>query len=273
MTWNLKDDAFARTLIAAHRGVAGGDIPGNTPEAFDTALCQGADMVELDVSNTADGELFVFHPGMEPVFLHSKRYLKEMTAEEARKLVYVNGDGTPTEKKLTTFDAMLEHLKDRCYINVDKFWDNVEPITRAIRRHGMAEQILVKTGPNPAVADWLEQNAPEINYMLILSGEDTQSEAMLRRKLNYIGVEALFDREDCPIAGEAYAEWMRKHGLIRWVNAIVYDHRAVLAAGHNDNISAPGRMDEGWGWLLDHGFNIIQTDWPMMLRHYMEHRK
>ena len=109
--------------------------------------------------------------------------------------------------------------------------------------------------------------------MLILSGEDTQSEAMLRRKLNYIGVEALFDRENCPIAGEAYAEWMRKHGLIRWVNAIVYDHRAVLAAGHNDNISAPGRMDEGWGWLLDHGFNIIQTDWPMMLRHYMEQRK
>ena len=50
-------------------------------------------------------------------------------------------------------------------------------------------------------------------------------------------------------------------------------HRAVLAAGHNDNISAPGRMDEGWGWLLDHGFNMIQTDWPMMLRHYMEHRK
>ena len=273
MNWNLKEDAFSRTLIAAHRGVAGGDIPGNTPEAFDTALGQGADMVELDVSNTADGELFVFHPGMEPVFLRSKCYLKEMTAEEARKLVYVNGDGVPTEKKLTTFDAMLEHLKDRCYINVDKFWDNVEPITRAIRRHGMAEQILVKTGPDPAAADWLEQNAPEINYMLILAGEDTQSEAMLRRKLNYIGVEALFDREDCPIAGEVYAEWMRKHGLIRWVNAIVYDHRAVLAAGHNDNISAPGRMDEGWGWLLDHGFNIIQTDWPMMLRHYMEHRK
>ena len=82
-------------------------------------------------------------------------------------------------------------------------------------------------------------------------------------------MEALFDREDAPLPGEAYAEWMRKHGLIRWVNAIVYDHRAVLAAGHNDDISAPGRMDEGWGWLLDHGFNIIQTDWPMMLRHYI----
>ena len=28
MNWNLKEDAFSRTLIAAHRGVAGGDIPG-----------------------------------------------------------------------------------------------------------------------------------------------------------------------------------------------------------------------------------------------------
>lgn len=47
MNWNLKEDAFSRTLIAAHCGVAGGDIPGNTLEAFDTALCQGADMIEL----------------------------------------------------------------------------------------------------------------------------------------------------------------------------------------------------------------------------------
>ena len=121
MNWNLKEDAFSRTLIAAHRGVAGGDIPGNTLEAFDTALCQGADMIELDVSHTSDGELFVFHPGMEPVFLHSNRLLKDMTADEARKLYYFNGDGAQTQKKLSTFDEALEHLKGRCYINVDKF--------------------------------------------------------------------------------------------------------------------------------------------------------
>lgn len=272
MNWNLKEDAFSRTLIAAHRGVAGGDIPGNTLEAFDTALCQGADMIELDVSHTSDGELFVFHSGMEPVFLHSNRLLKDMTADEARKLYYFNGDGAQTQKKLSTFDEALEHLKGRCYINVDKFWENVEGITGTIRRHGMADQILVKTAPDEAITDWLEQNAPEINYMLILSEEDRHSERMLRRHLNYVGVESLFARENCPIAGEKYAEWMRAHGLLRWGNAIVYSYKAVLAAGHDDNRSAPGHMDEGWGWLLEHGFNIIQTDWPMMLRSYMERR-
>ena len=95
-------------------------------------------------------------------------------------------------KELSTFDEALEHLKGRCYINVDKFWENVEEITGTIRRHGMADQILVKTAPDEAITDWLEQNAPEINYMLILSEEDRHSERMLRRHLNYVGVESLF---------------------------------------------------------------------------------
>ena len=68
MNWNLKEDAFSRTLIAAHRGVAGGDIPGNTLEAFDTALCQGADMIELDVSHTSMGSCLFFILGRSRFF-------------------------------------------------------------------------------------------------------------------------------------------------------------------------------------------------------------
>ena len=121
MTFNLRQDALSRTLITAHRGVFGGNIPGNTLDSFDAALCQGADMIELDVSNTNDGELFVFHPRMEPVFLRSERLLCEMTAAQARELHFYNGDMVMTQKKLNTFDEALEHLKGRCYINVDNF--------------------------------------------------------------------------------------------------------------------------------------------------------
>ena len=273
MKFDLRNDALTKTLIVAHRGVFGGNIPGNTLDAFDAALCQGADMIELDVSNTADGELFVFHPGMEKVFLQSERRLKEMTAREARQLRFVNGDWAPSGKRLNTFDEALEHLKGRCYINVDKFWDNVSPICQAIRRHGMMDQILVKTAPSEEVAACLESVAPDVNYMLIIRREDTVSEKMLERKLNYVGAEVLFDREDCPVASPAYIDWMHRHRLLVWVNAIVYNVNTVLAAGHNDDISAPGRMDEGWGWLLDRGFDMIQTDWPMMLKSYMSTRK
>jgi len=54
-----------------------------------------------------------------------------------------------------------------------------------------------------------------------------------------------------------------------WYNAIVFNYKTVHAAGHNDDISAAGKPDEGWGWLIDRGVDMIQTDWPGMLRQYM----
>ena len=46
----------------------------------------------------------------------------------------------------------------------------------------------------------------------------------------------------------------------------------MLSAGHNDDISAAGEPERGWGWLLDR-FDIIQTDWCGMIKHFMEHRE
>ncbi len=272
MHFDLQKDALSRTMIAAHRGVSGGNIPGNTLASFDAALLQGADMIELDVSNSLDGELFVFHPGMEPVFLRQDKLLSEMPADEIRKLVFRNNDSTPTQFGINTFDEALEHLKGRCYINVDKFWNNVDAIVKAIRRHNMMDQILVKTAPNEDVYDYLEQNAPNVSYMAILKNHDDQTEKLRKRGLHYVGAEVLFKTEDSEFAAAEYIDRMHKAGLLVWANAIVYNHKDVLAAGHNDDISIVGHMDEGWGWLLDKGYDIIQTDWPLMLKTYMNQR-
>lgn len=272
MHFDLRTDALSRTLVTAHRGVWGGNIPGNTLASFDIALLQGADMIELDITSSADGELFVFHPGMEPVFLRSDKSISDLPASEVRQMIFRNADSTPTQFALNTFDEALEHLKGKCYINVDKFWDNVDPITKAIRRHNMADQILVKTGPNEDVYRYMEQQAPDINYMVIIRDHDDQSQQLLKRGMRYVGAEVLFKSEESEFATCEYVERMHKAGLLVWVNAIVYNHKAVLTAGHNDDISVVGRMDEGWGWLLDKGYDIIQTDWPMMLKHYINQR-
>jgi glycerophosphoryl diester phosphodiesterase len=49
-----------RPLVIAHRG-ASGTRPENTLAAFRHAVALGADMIELDVQLTADGEVVVFH--------------------------------------------------------------------------------------------------------------------------------------------------------------------------------------------------------------------
>ena len=271
--WNLREEALEKMMIAAHRGIAGGNIPCNTIAAFDAALYQGADMIELDVAGSADGGLFVFHPGMEPAHLRTGRYIRDMTSDEVRRMRFVNQDGTPTEMPVNTLDEVFEHLKGRCYINVDKYWDNIGPITEAIRRHGIADQVLVKSWPSDDVVRLMEEVAPDINFMILQRDRDEWSDYLKTRPINFVGVEALFAEEWSEFASREYVERMNEKGLLVWVNSIVYNYKDVLTAGHNDDISIVGRPGEGWGWLMERGYNIIQTDWPLSLKLYAEESK
>ena len=106
----------------------------------------------------------------------------------------------------------------------------------------------------------------------IIEHKDEITGEMLKRPLNYVGVEALFSDDSEPIAAKEYVDEMHGKNLIVWGNAIVYDINDVIAGGHNDDISAAGNPDDGWGWLIDRGYDIIQTDWTMMLKAYMRSR-
>ena len=76
-----------RVQVAAHRGVAGVNIPCNTIPAFDIALHGGAAILEMDLFKSLDGEIFIFHTGKEPFQLDRHIDLTRMTAEEIRKTV------------------------------------------------------------------------------------------------------------------------------------------------------------------------------------------
>ena len=124
--------------------------------------------------------------------------------------------------------------------------------------------------PTGAQKRTLEEIAPDISFMVLQRDKDEWSDHLQGRKLNYVGVEALFAREDSEFAAKEYVEQMNAKGLIVWVNSIVYNYREVLTAGHNDDISVTGHPDEGWGWLIERGYNLIQTDWPLALKCYIE---
>ncbi len=261
-----------RPLIAAHRGVCGGNIPCNTVEAFDIALRQGADIIELDLSRSSDGKFFVFHPGMERITLYSPLEIRQMTAAQTEQLHPVNADSTVTPYKVSCFDDVLEHLKGRCLINVDKFFYWPEEAAAVIRRHGMQDQVIVKTYDNEDAFQRVEQTAPDMPYMVI-TRKDTFSEQLNKRPMRYIGTEVLFKDENDPLASHEYIERMHAMGLKVWVNAIVYNYRTVLAGGHSDDVAMTNSEENGWGWLIDRGFDIIQTDWTLPLKLYMDRRQ
>lgn len=268
--FDLREMAYGRVLVAAHRGTWMGNIPCNTVMAFNTALTEGADIIELDISRSLNGTLYVFHPGREFLYLHSDKLIADMNDEEIRPLRLVNTDGAETQYTVPLFDDVLETLKGRCVINIDKFPRYPKDIVNAVRRHGMVDQALVKTKQDPKYYDMMEELAPDFAYMTFARESDPDSEQLVHRSLNYLGTEALFATENSEVASFVYQEKMHKLGLLTWVNSIVYDYKAVLSAGHTDDLFTLGRADDGWGYLASLGFNIIQTDWVSHCLQYLK---
>lgn len=259
-------------FLAAHRGVCGANIPCNSIAAYKIALTQGADVVEIDVSKSKDGEYFVFHPWMEPQFLKSN-YLWELTAEEIKNLRLLNQDGVPTSYSVPTLEEVLLLLKDKVYINVDKFWTDVEGITKIIRKCGVEKQVIVKTHLDEEYLSKVEKYAPDLMFVPLVWHKDEITENLLKRNINLIGTEVLFDKDTDPCISKGYVESMHKKGLLVWANSIIYNEAEVISGGHSDDYSLHTDPNGGWGWLIDQNVDFIQTDWLLMLKNYVDSRK
>ncbi len=267
---NISETSKGKIIIVAHRGTFGGNIPCNTIASYEIALLQGADMIETDVNITSDGKLIIFHPGMEKPHLCLDKKLPEMTWDEVSKLRFVNIDNVPTQFGIESFDDLLEHFKNRCFINVDKFWDNPEAIYRTIKRHNMEDQILVKSKLKENVLTVLKEVAPDIAFMPIVETTHPRHEELMKSGINYVGTEVLFYSDDDEVVSPKFIDRMHKDGKLLWANSIIYDCTKQIAAGHSDDTALTKSMDESWGWLADRGFDFIQTDWPIMLINYLK---
>ncbi len=270
MNFNLFDTAKEKVIIVAHRGTAGGNIPCNTLASYGIALKQGADMIEVDVEMSADGKLYIFHPGMERAHLFHPERISRMNSEDIGKLRFVNTDDTVTQFGINTLDELFEAFKGKCYINVDKFWGHPAEIAKAIHRHNIGDQILVKSAPNETVFDVLEEVAPELQFMPIIRHTHEYHDELMKRKINYVGAEVLFKRDDEYFASSEFIDKMHADGKLLWINTIIYNYKEQLSGGHSDDTALTESEEYGWGWVADRGYDFIQTDWPLMLINYLK---
>lgn len=260
-------------LIATHRGMVVGNIPHNTFPAFEVALLHGTDIIETDVTMNKDGEIFIFHPHQEVNQLKLDIHLEEMTAAEIRELRYVNDCRAKTEWGIPTLDEFLETYKNRCLINLDHGWDFFPEMIQKVRNHEMEEQILLKSPAKPEFFKAIEEVAPDMMFMPIIKEETMEAAAQLEHmNINYVAAELVFPVENSPLAEDAYIRSHHDKGRLLWCNTILYNYLKPLSGGHTDDVAVTGDPDKGWGWVVDKGFDIIQTDWTMALRAYLDKR-
>ena len=259
--------------IAAHRGSCGGNIPPNTSAAYEAALYQGANILEADVARSADGVFYMFHTGSgnEKYYLGIDCAFEDLTSKELDKIHLNNELGKDTLYRLNRLEDILLQFKGRCIINLDRSWEYWEEIMPMVRKMDMVDQILLKS---PCKKEWIEKAgavAPDFAYMPIINEDIAPFYELGGDRLpGFIGAELVFATEESPILRDCTVEMLHKEGKIAWGNSIQFSAKKILSAGHNDDISLSGNPDDGWGWLVRHGFDIIQTDWVCPLKLYLE---
>ncbi|RPI88143.1 MAG: glycerophosphodiester phosphodiesterase [Chloroflexi bacterium] len=112
-------DEISKPVVFAHRG-ASAYAPENTIAAFELALRQEADAVELDVKLTADGQVVVFHDQTLDRITGTSGFLAKKTLEQLREFdagsffdVEFKGETIPTLKEV--FEAIGRKL----FINIE----------------------------------------------------------------------------------------------------------------------------------------------------------
>ena len=116
---SLNADHMNKVTITAHRG-SSGKAPENTLAAFEKAVEDGADVIELDVRQTSDGEIVVMHDENLKRVCGVNKKVGKLTYEE---LLEYNvdaglGDKYPDEK-IPTLRQAIELIDGRADMNIE----------------------------------------------------------------------------------------------------------------------------------------------------------
>lgn len=257
-----------KILIAAHRGTCGGNVVQNTCMSYKNALLHGADMIEVDVSMTSDGVFYAFHNGEEPLELGVDRDIRTMTSKEVDQLYTLNSVRHVCRQKLEYLEEVLECFRGKCLINIDRSWFYWKEIIALLDRMDMKDQILLKSGVEEDLLRELEESGTEIMYMPIMK-HPKEWDILKKYNINVAAAELIFTDLESEFLNPEFMGQLKEAGIAPWVNAITLDDDTILSGLLDDNNAIKIGYKETWGKLMDLGFEIIQTDWPALLKGYI----
>ena len=137
-----------RTEITAHRG-ASKDAPENTMAAVLRAIEDGADWVEIDVQETADGEVVLMHDSDFKRVAGSPLKIWDAAMDDLENLDVGSWFGSEFKnERVATLDQVLETCKNRIGVNIElKHYGHAQDLEERtierVERNGMQDQIVI----------------------------------------------------------------------------------------------------------------------------------
>ena len=141
-------ESLPQPIIFAHRG-ASAHAPENTIAAFELALAQRADGIELDVKLTSDGQVIVHHDPTVNRTTNGQGRLKDMSLAELKKLdAGASFSNQFRGEKIPSLDEVFEAVGRRTFINIELTNYNtpgdelVETVCMLVKKHQLQKHVM-----------------------------------------------------------------------------------------------------------------------------------
>jgi len=226
-----------RPLVFGHRG-ARHAAPENTMMAFELALTEGADGVELDVRLDGDGRVVVLHDSTLARVSEGRetRPAEALTAAELSRVDVGRGERVPL-----LHDVLSWALERRARVNVELKRDVgrpmalIEGVVRAVRACGNAEGLLIFSSFQPLFVAALAVRLPRhARAWLVHEKQRVFKRAPFHRGLGADGVHPQHQL----ITAAALSRWKRHPALVNaWTVNMAEDARRLAALGVDGIVS------------------------------------
>jgi glycerophosphoryl diester phosphodiesterase len=275
-------------MVAAHR--AGSMQAGktlyaeNSITAVEGSIALGAEIVEVDIRRSKDGEFVVMHDSwLDRTTTCKGEVVKRTLAELKTCRLVVESTGAVTDETVSTLREMLTATRDRILINLDNKLDvdSLAGMIAVARELGMAEQVIVKENLWNAeriatVKAAMDAIGDGFQFMPIIADDavrdagfaETVSRAFSARAIELInwraGAETLTETGGPLFSPRMRAVAVRGDWHI-WADtyAIVDKPGGFLAGGRGDELAVLASLPrETYGFWVERGATIIQTDEP-----------
>ncbi|MFZ1912950.1 MAG: glycerophosphodiester phosphodiesterase family protein [Propionicimonas sp.] len=258
------------TLIVAHRAVGHGSIAENTTLAVRAAQLSGADMVEIDVTASSDGEFYSFHDGHEPETLGFKANLQTLTAAEIDQVSFIWVDRPGRRARVERLLPLLESFRGGPMLfTVDRSWWRWPALLRSLARLDMSDQLVMKCPAwEDAALHRLREFPVKFPVMPICAGPDDVYRTLDDPDLNTVGVELITTTRHHPWFSHSVMEEFHGRGVFCFVNTETLTTGVPLFGGLDDELAITSSPEAAYGPIFDLGVDAIQTDWPWLVRDY-----
>ena len=235
-----------RWMVVAHRGEHVRNHE-NTLESIEGAIQAGADLVEMDVRRSSDGQYLLMHDATVDRMTDGKGRVAEKTWAELSALKVADKARTNiASSRIPRLQEALEACRGRIQVYLDFKAGDPADVVRILKQAGMDSKVWVYDHPGGAVR-W-RKVLPGVRMILSPPAEALRDEEALRHFVSQYRPEVV---DQAP--SRQFVDWCRDLGIRVW-----------------PDIQRPDERPGYWEKFLGLGVDGVQTDHPVELKAWLD---